>query len=84
MSDDRGKQTPITDVLLEMAGATKITFENGFRHQIGPELMKEAADRLQAFEVAARAVRDAVSAGGITSADAPSDAALAALRDLVG
>lgn len=75
MSDD-AKQTPIFDLLRARAD---LEGEPGTS-----QLLTEAADRLQAFEVAARRVTKAVSAGGITSHDAPSDAALAALRDLAG
>lgn len=75
MSDPQAKQTPIFEELRNFVVLPD--------DPLG-KLLTEAADRLQAFEVRASAVRDAVSAGGITSHDAPSDAALAALRDLAG
>lgn len=79
MSDPQAKQTPIFELLRQCA---ELSISDGALET--GKLLADAADRLRAFEVAARRITNAVSAGGITSHDAPSDAALAALRDLAG
>ncbi len=92
MSDEQRPKTPITERLQHWSYADSIVATStpdrdggtGSVANIPPEALKEAAGRILELEIAARAVRIRMDAGGITSHDAPSDAVLAALRDLAG